>query len=500
MLKTLYGSCEQTISRQKQRYSDAVDRFRECFPDSEEISVFSAPGRTEIGGNHTDHQHGCVLAAAVNLDIIAVVSFNNMGVIRLQSEGHSPNNVDLSDLSVQNSEKGDSSALIRGIASKFCDMGVEVRGFDAYTTSDVLSGSGLSSSAAFEVLIGTIIDRHYNNGKVGAVEIAKIGQYAENEYFGKKSGLMDQMVSSVGGLVSIDFHDTGNPKIQSFPFDFKNAGYCLCVTDTKGSHADLTDDYVAIRSEMENVAAQFGKAYLRDVNENDFYGAIPQLREKCSDRAVLRTAHFFDENRRAVQESNALSDGNMDDFLELVMEKMFKWTAAAHGLRYVSLRYFNACGADESGTIGESHNPESHLIPLILQVPNGKREAISIYGTDYDTPDGTCIRDYIHVTDLAQAHILAVQYLMNGGESDIFNLGNGVGYSVREVIETARKITGHPIPAVETERRAGDPARLVASSEKAKKILGWKPVHDSLDEIIASAWNWHKTHPNGYGD
>lgn len=185
---------------------------------------------------------------------------------------------------------------------------------------------------------------------------------------------------------------------------------------------------------------------------------------------------------------------------KLAMEKMFKWTAEAHGLRYVSLRYFNACGADESGTIGEAHNPESHLIPLILQVPNGKRETISIYGTDYDTPDGTCIRDYIHVTDLAQAHILAVQYLNNGGESDIFNLGNGVGYSVREVIETARKITGHPIPATETSRRAGDPARLVASSEKAKKILGWKPVHDSLEEIISSAWNWHKNHPNGYDE
>ena len=185
---------------------------------------------------------------------------------------------------------------------------------------------------------------------------------------------------------------------------------------------------------------------------------------------------------------------------KLAMEKMFKWTAEAHGLRYVSLRYFNACGADESGTIGEAHNPESHLIPLILQVPNGKRETISIYGTDYDTPDGTCIRDYIHVTDLAQAHILAVQYLNNGGESDIFNLGNGVGYSVREIIETARKVTGHPIPATETSRRAGDPARLVASSEKAKKILGWKPVHDSLEEIIASAWNWHKNHPNGYDE
>lgn len=185
---------------------------------------------------------------------------------------------------------------------------------------------------------------------------------------------------------------------------------------------------------------------------------------------------------------------------KLAMEKMFKWTAEAHGLRYVSLRYFNACGADESGTIGEAHNPESHLIPLILQVPNGKRETISIYGTDYDTPDGTCIRDYIHVTDLAQAHILAVQYLNNGGESDIFNLGNGVGYSVREVIKTARKVTGHPIPATESSRRAGDPARLVASSEKAKKILGWKSVHDSLEEIIASAWNWHKNHPNGYDE
>lgn len=185
---------------------------------------------------------------------------------------------------------------------------------------------------------------------------------------------------------------------------------------------------------------------------------------------------------------------------KLAMEKMFHWTANAHGLRYVSLRYFNACGADASGTIGEAHNPESHLIPLILQVPNGKREAISIYGTDYNTPDGTCIRDYIHVTDLAQAHILAVQYLQNDGESSIFNLGNGVGYSVREVIETARKVTGHPIPAVETPRRAGDPARLVASSEKAKAVLGWKPVHDSLEEIIASAWNWHQHHPDGYAE
>ena len=199
-----------------------------------------------------------------------------------------------------------------------------------------------------------------------------------------------------------------------------------------------------------------------------------------------------------ILESDRTEPTNPYGETKLSMEKMFKWTANAHGLRFVSLRYFNACGADESGKIGEAHNPETHLIPIILQVPNGQREFVSIFGNDYPTKDGTCIRDYIHVTDLAQAHILAVKYIMNGGNSDIFNLGNGVGFSVREVIETARKVTGHPIPVKDVERRAGDPAQLIASSEKAKKVLGWKPEHDSLEEIIASAWNWHKNHPNGY--
>ena len=199
-----------------------------------------------------------------------------------------------------------------------------------------------------------------------------------------------------------------------------------------------------------------------------------------------------------ILESDRTEPTNPYGETKLSMEKMFKWTANAHGLRFVSLRYFNACGADESGKIGEAHNPETHLIPIILQVPNGQREFVSIFGNDYPTKDGTCIRDYIHVTDLAQAHILAVKYLMNGGNSDIFNLGNGVGFSVREVIETARKVTGHPLPVKDVERRAGDPAQLIASSEKAKKVLGWKPEHDSLEEIIASAWNWHKNHPNGY--
>ena len=209
-------------------------------------------------------------------------------------------------------------------------------------------------------------------------------------------------------------------------------------------------------------------------------------------------ATYGEPERVPILETDRTEPTNCYGETKLSMEKMFKWTGLAHGLRFVSLRYFNACGAHVSGQIGEAHNPESHLIPLILQVPNGQREFISIFGDDYDTKDGTCIRDYIHVTDLAQAHILAMDYLMRGGESDIFNLGNGVGFTVKEVIDTARTVTGHPIPAKVTPRRAGDPAQLIASSEKARSVLGWKPRHADLEEIIASAWNWHNNHPNGF--
>ncbi len=209
-------------------------------------------------------------------------------------------------------------------------------------------------------------------------------------------------------------------------------------------------------------------------------------------------ATYGEPERVPILETDKTEPTNCYGETKLSMEKMFKWVGKAHGLRFVSLRYFNACGAHVSGKIGEAHNPESHLIPLILQVPNGQRDFISIFGDDYDTKDGTCIRDYIHVTDLAQAHILAMDYLMNGGESNIFNLGNGVGFTVKEVIDTARKVTGHPIPAKITPRRAGDPEQLIASSEKAKNVLGWHPEHADLEEIIATAWNWHKNHPHGF--
>jgi len=237
--------------------------------------------------------------------------------------------------------------------------------------------------------------------------------------------------------------------------------------------------------------------------ENNLYGTkvlLDAMIRNNVDKIVFSStaATYGEPENIPILESDRTCPTNPYGETKLAMEKMIFWTAKAHGLHYVSLRYFNACGAHKSGEIGEAHNPESHLIPLVLQVPNGKREFVSIFGADYDTPDGTCIRDYIHVTDLAKAHILAVKHLVSGGESDIFNLGNGIGYSVREVIETARKVTGHPIPAKEEPRRAGDPARLVASGEKAKKILGWEPEAKDLFEIISSAWTWHSKHPNGY--
>ncbi len=239
--------------------------------------------------------------------------------------------------------------------------------------------------------------------------------------------------------------------------------------------------------------------------DNNLHGTMVLLQAMVAhgvDKIVFSStaATYGEPERVPILESDRTQPTNTYGETKLSMEHMMSWVSKAHGLRYVALRYFNACGAHPSGKIGEAHSPETHLIPIILQVPNGQRDKLTIYGDDYATPDGTCVRDYIHVTDLAQAHILALDYLMNGGENNVFNLGNGVGFSNKEVVEVARRVTGHPIPAVIGPRRPGDPARLVASSEKAKSVLGWDPKYADLTTIISTAWTWHKNHPNGYGE
>ena len=237
--------------------------------------------------------------------------------------------------------------------------------------------------------------------------------------------------------------------------------------------------------------------------DNNLWGTTCLLESMVAhgvDRIVFSsTAAVYGEPERIpILEADKTEPTNCYGETKLAMEKLMGWTSRAHGLRYVTLRYFNACGAHPSGAIGEAHNPETHLIPLILQVPNGQRPQVSIFGEDYPTQDGTCVRDYIHVCDLAQAHVLALNYLLAGGENNVFNLGNGVGFSVKEVLETARQVTGHPIPAQAAPRRAGDPAQLVASAERAKSILGWQPKYHRLETIVSTAWDWHKKHPNGY--
>ena len=281
---------------------------------------FSAPGRTEIGGNHTDHQRGRVLAGAVNLDTVAAVRPNGTSVIRILSEGYPLCEVDVNDLIPKAEEINTTMALIRGVAARFTQLGCKVAGFDAYVTSTVLPGSGLSSSAAYEVLIGTIVNHLFFDGKVSQPEIAMIGQYAENVYFGKPCGLMDQMASAVGSMVTIDFFDKENPVIEKVDFDFAACGHALCIIDSRASHADLTDEYAAITIELKNICSYFGKDVLTQIAETDFIAAIPALREQFGDRAVLRAYHFYKENARVPKQVAALKNGDFDTFLKLVKE------------------------------------------------------------------------------------------------------------------------------------------------------------------------------------
>lgn len=315
----IFTALYNNVDFAKDRYCKAVDSFVEIFGERTEVMLFSAPGRTEVGGNHTDHQHGCVLAGSVNLDVIAVVAKNNENIVRIKSEGFPMDEVNISELSANPLEEGKAIALIRGMLSEMKNAGYEIGGFDAYTTSNVLKGSGLSSSAAFEVLVGTIIKGAFNNN-VDSVTIAKMAQTAENKFFLKPCGLMDQMASSVGGFTAIDFKNVENPIINSIEFDLSEQGYNLCIVNTGGNHADLTEDYASVPKDCFKVAKALGKNYLREVEKEEFYKEIKNLRTICGDRAVLRAIHFFDENERAIKEKEALENNNFTEFLKLVNE------------------------------------------------------------------------------------------------------------------------------------------------------------------------------------
>lgn len=317
LLKRVYVT-DSAVESQKPRYIKTINKFVELFGNDRDVIVLSAPGRTEICGNHTDHNNGKVLAASINLDAIAVAAKNDGGVIHEKSEGHSLNTVDLSTLEPDPAFYGKSASMIKGLAAKLKKEGYVIGGFDACTTSDVMGGSGLSSSAAFEVLIGSVISHLYNDGRIDSVTIAKAAQYSENVFFGKPSGLLDQMASAVGSFVTIDFKSTKDPVIKKVNFDFEKSGHALCIVDTHGNHSDLTDDYAAVRSEMEDVAKAMGKSVLREIDYTDFVKAVPELVNQVNDRAIIRAFHFFNENIRVDDAVKALEENDFDGFKDRI--------------------------------------------------------------------------------------------------------------------------------------------------------------------------------------
>ena len=320
MLSYLYCRPEEQLGYYRERIVRVLDGFMNEFgknPDTE-VAIYSAPGRTEIGGNHTDHQRGKVLTGSVDLDAIACASPNAGNMVRIYSEGYGLTEVDITDLAPVKAEENTTKAIIRGTLAAIASRGYKVEGFDAYVTSDVPGGSGLSSSACFEVLIGVTVNGLFCEESIRMDEIAKIGQYAENVYFGKPSGLLDQMGCAIGGIVAIDFKEKDKPEYHAVDFDFGSAGYALCIIDTGADHSDLTDDYAAVPAEMSSVASAFGKQVLSEIDEADFYANVPELRKKFGDRSIMRAIHFFTDCRRVEEQVEALENGEFEKFLGLV--------------------------------------------------------------------------------------------------------------------------------------------------------------------------------------
>ena len=316
-----YSELYADIEYQTARMLKAIDRFSEMYGDDRDIAIFSVPGRSEIMGNHTDHNHGCVLAGAIDRDIIAVAAKNDDGVVRFHSEGYPEDVVSMKDAeSPANFRRNGSRSLVGGVINAFMNNGHNVGGYDAYSTTEVLKGSGISSSAAFEVMVGNIMNHFYNNGAIDNKEIAKYSQYAENVFFGKPSGLMDQMACAVGGFVYIDFESPKTPVVEPIEFSLTGAGYSLCIVNTGGNHASLTDDYASVPNEMKAVAAAFGKEVLRGLTEEDILAKAPELRSQVGDRALLRSLHFIRENARVEKARATLLSSDVDAFLGLVLE------------------------------------------------------------------------------------------------------------------------------------------------------------------------------------
>lgn len=403
----LYAADPATVAAQRDRYLELLDNFEKNFGTGRTVSLYSAPGRTEIGGNHTDHNNGVVMAAAVNLDIVAIVSKNDDNIVRVISHGFGKiDDIDLSKLTPQKGEAEHSASLIRGVAAGIVNEGGKVGGFDCYTVSDVLRGSGLSSSAAFEVCMGAIFRGEYNDNdmkKFNQVEIAKISQYAENVFFGKPCGLMDQTACAVGSAITIDFKDPTAPVVNKTKFDLAGKGYALCISDTKGSHADLTDDYAAIRSEMESVAAFFGKKVLREVDEQEFLAAIPQVRKVTGDRAVVRAIHFYNDCRRAAELCDAIKADDFEKFKELIIaggHSSFEYNQNAYSIK----------------------NPKEQGVPLALAISQKVLEGRGAWRLQGGGFAGT-IQAFVPL-DLLEKYKAAIDAVFGAGSCHVLSVRN----------------------------------------------------------------------------
>ena len=402
-LASLYCCAPAETASEAARYAAVLDGLEKTFGSHAEAGLYSAPGRTEIGGNHTDHQHGRVLAGSVNIDMIAAAAPNDKNRLRVQSEGYDLCVIDLNDLEARKEEENTTAALLRGECAAFTQRGAKLAGLDVYVSSNVPKGSGVSSSAAFEVLIGVILNDCFMTEKVSPIAIAQIGQWAENVYFGKPCGLMDQTACAVGGVITIDFKDPAHPVVGRTAIDLAKHGFVMCISDTKGSHADLTDDYAAIRREMESVAEQFGKKVLREVDEDEFYKALPKLRKAVGDRAVVRAMHFYNDCRRAAQLCDAVREDDFQTFLRLIIEgghSSFEFNQNAYSIK----------------------NPKEQGVPVALalsqRVLNG-RGAWRLQGGGFA---GT-IQAFVPV-DLLDAYKASIDGCFGEGSCHVLNIRN----------------------------------------------------------------------------